>query len=194
MPKKAAPRRKRKAPVDPVQAEIEQLRVNDPSTDPRFQKFAELYVTKHAGNGHQAALAAGYPPGFAKSHSWRLVKLLKLRMGDALRAQGLDEMEVVALIRRLATAKVPKWNRSKVVRPAKYDPKDRSKVLEPAVIGGWDYFDDSAAIGKAAEMLATLLDAKPATKVKGDNPDGSFTVRLISSVPRPARDHAPTRA
>jgi hypothetical protein len=164
-------------------------RANARDADPRFERFAELYVELN-GNAHQAALQSGYPASYAKSHGYKLAAQLRLRTGAVLRRYGLDEVYVARKLKKLARAKTPKWNPRLLVRPAKAAVVEKGVVVtaaEPEVRGGWDSFEDAGTQVRALELTVDLLDIRPAAKVKGEGPGGAFPVVLKSSIARPQR-------
>jgi hypothetical protein len=172
---------KRPRPVVP------DLRENALEADPRFSRFSELYVT-HQGarpNALQAAIAAGYSEIWAKSHAWRLVQRLRLKVGPVLRAHGLDEVLIARKLSRLVEAREPKWNPKKLIRRARtVKGKDGAEEKIPEIRGGWDKFESSSTQLGAIDRLITLLDLEPAKKLKGDTPDGAIPIRLMTSIPK----------
>lgn len=151
-----------------------QARANAPECDQRFARFAKLYVEGEGeelrpGNALQAALKAGYPPAYAKGHSWELAAKVRVKMGQALRAQGINEVRIARKLDALLDAKTPKWNQTH---------------------GRWDRFEDSGTQIAALDRAVELLELAPPKKVKGELPDGAIPIRLVSSIPRPQRQLA----
>jgi len=147
-------------------------RDNAIETDPRFARFAELYV-ELGGNTYRAAVQAGYSEQYAKKLGYRLLARLKLRVGPVLRRYSLDEVFVARKLKKLAKAKVPRWNPAEKV---------------------WDKFEASDVQIKATDMVAELLDMKPAKKIAGNGPDGTIPVVIKSSIPRPNRAEAAVKS
>lgn len=174
---------KRYKKLDPGARKGGDLRENALEGDPRFATFQQLYV-QYNGNGYRAACEAGYPPDYAKSYSYLLVARLKLKVQPVMRRFGLDEVFVARKIKKLARARVPKWNRNKLAQPAKLA-EDGKTVLEPEVRGDWDAFEDASTQMRAVELAAELLNLKPARTIKGEGPGGAVPIIVKHSVPRP---------
>lgn len=143
----------------------DKTRANAAERDPRFQKFAELYVELH-GNAYRAACQAGYTERYAKSKAHKLAARLRLKAGPVLRRYGLDEVFVARKLKKLARAKRPKWN------PATKQ---------------WDRFEDAGTQLGALQVMAKLLEMEPPKTVKGEGPDGAIPVVIRSSIARPVR-------
>jgi len=73
----------------------------------RFRRFGDEYL-KNGGNAYQAALAAGYSRATAESDSYKLARLVKVKIGDALRANGVDEVWMARKLKELFEDKDPK--------------------------------------------------------------------------------------
>ena len=73
----------------------------------RFLRFRDEYL-KNGGNAYQAALAAGYSRATAESDSYKLARLVKVKIGDALRANGVDEVSVARKLKDLLEDEDPK--------------------------------------------------------------------------------------
>lgn len=142
-----------------------QPRENAIEADERFADFSRYYVELH-GNGLRAALAAGYPEDYARSHAHLLVARLKLKTQPVLRRYGLDEVFVARKLKKLASAKEPKWNQ---------------QTKE------WDKFENAAVQIKAVELVKDLLGMDPPKRIAGDGPGGAIPIVLRHSIPRPSQ-------
>ena len=159
-----------------------QKRENAIEADERFAEFSRYYVELN-GNGYRAALSAGYPEAYAKSHAHLLVARLKLKAQPVLRRYGLDEVFVARKLKKLAGAKEPKWNPRKLVKDAVKD--SEGKVLEAEIRGDWDKFENAAVQIRAVELVKDLLGMDPPKVLKGEGPGGAIPIVLKHSVPRP---------
>lgn len=107
----------------------------------RRAKFRERYLA--TGNAYQSARDAGYAESTARTKSWELARSIRIEIGDALRARGLDEVSQARKLEKLQNAKCVKWN---------------------ANAEDWDTFEDGDIQMRATQEINRLLDAYPAPK------------------------------
>jgi phage terminase small subunit len=72
----------------------------------RFRRFTDEYLK--TGNAYQSALAAGYSRATAESDSYKLARLVKVKMAEALRTIGVDEISVARKLKDLLEDEDPK--------------------------------------------------------------------------------------
>lgn len=170
MPKKRKPKAK-DAPRD-----------NAVDNDPRFATFAELYI--ESGKQYQSAIKAGYSPSYAKSKASSLAGRVRVKMGDALRACGINQVALARRIKAKLDAKEVKWNPNKVIRAASKATETTPEL--PELRGGWDSFVAHGTQQRAIETSLELLDAYPAKRIAGaDGGDLFANVKIVSSIKRP---------
>jgi terminase small subunit-like protein len=133
--------------------------------DPKFLKFAELYVA--TGNAYRSAIAAGYDKEYARGHAWELAGRLQIKMPRALREAGVDVVQLARMLKRKLSAKTARWN-----------PKTKQ----------WDKLVDHGTQLSAATLALKCLDALPSLKHEGTNSGQPVKVVIESSIPRPKRE------
>jgi hypothetical protein len=167
-----------------MMSDAKQPRANARENDPKFAKFQELYI--ETGNAYDSAKAAGYSEVYAKSHAHKLAARVRVKMGVALAAVGVDRVSLARRLARKLDATTVKWNPNKVVRPAVKASKQQPEL--PELRGGWDTFEDTQAQLRATEMALELTDSYPAKRFGGPGgPGGGDPIPIIiqSSIQRP---------
>lgn len=133
-------------------------------TPERLAQFAALYI-EHNFDAVKACKAMGMKPSTAKSNAYLFKRSARVKLADALRAIGLDEVAQAKKLQKLQESLMPKWN---------------------AADEDWDHFENGSVQLEATKEINRILDAYPQEKPIhiGDNVTVLFDVRTQPLKPR----------
>lgn len=158
----------------------------------RRRRFRDFYLD--SGNALESALAAGYSPITAKTHSWRMAAAAEETLRDQCDLVGIDKLGLVMLLKRHLCAKEPKWNpgtekwdlfENTSAQLAAYD--RLKEILEPFVPKAKN---DSLKVGVAVSAAASTQEAWMARnqdRIAGSAAGATVTVTVEQSGSEPGR-------